>query len=356
MVAMAVVSYAGGISVSGVVNGKNLYQSISLYYINNDFVTTTTIAPDGKFNLTADIAGTESFYLLFTGTNGLKRQLLSVFAPGDDINIILESSYTDLMIKEVSGSDDMSLIKKYYELNGVFQTDSRALEREYEKAETVDRPAVQQKYFARYQTYSNDLERILLAKKSLLASILIEYVEFAKDFKAHKSTFTTLYNSLQPKYGNTLVVKEVENRVTNPIEVGKPAPEIEGVTPDGRTIKLSDLKGKYVLIDFWASWCRPCRAENPNVVAAYNKYKSKKFDVFSVSLDADASAWKNAIEADGLVWGNHVCTLKRWSCPIARKYRVNSIPFSLLIGPDGKIIATGLRGEALQTKLAELLK
>jgi len=356
MLAMAVVSYAGEVKVNGNVTGKNFYQSVSLYYINNDFVTTVPVSPDGKFTLTAGIPATESFYLLFNGENGLKRQLLAVFSPGDKVDITFESTYTELKFSYVNGSADMALMKRYYDSNSQLQADLRSIEKEYEKAEAADRPAIQQKAILRYQTFSQELEKMLLSNKTLLSSILIEFAEFSNEYKDHKSTFTTLYTSLQPKYGNTLVVQKVEDMVTNPIEIGKKAPEIEGTTADGESVKLSDLKGKYVLIDFWASWCRPCRAENPNVVAAYNKYKSKKFDVFSVSLDADETVWKNAIKADGLAWNNHVCSLKRWNCPIARKYRVNSIPFSILIGPDGKIIAIGLRGEALQTKLAELLK
>lgn len=349
-------SYAGEVKVNGVINGKNFFQNVSLYYINNDFVTTAPVSPDGKFNLTADISATESFYLLFKGTNGLKRQIIAVLSPGDNIDIVFESTYAANIIKEVKGSADMTLIKSYYDKNLPLQDDLKAIQNEYDKAEAIDRPAVQQKFYTRYQVYSQELEKMLIANKTLLASILIEFAEFNSDFSTHKATFKTLYTALQPKYGNTLVMREIGEKIVNPIEVGNPAPDIEGVTPDGKTIKLSSLKGKYVLVDFWASWCRPCRGENPNVVAAYNKYKGKKFDVFSVSLDSDASSWKNAIEADGLVWKNHVCTFKRWNCPIARAWRVNSIPFSVLIAPDGKIVAISLRGEALQTKLADLIK
>lgn len=136
------------------------------------------------------------------------------------------------------------------------------------------------------------------------------------------------------------------------LEPGNEAREI-ALQDTGRvdTLRLSDLKGKVVLIDFWASWCRPCRAENPNVVRLYHKYNADGFEVFSVSLDADLARWKQAIQADGLVWPYHVSDLKKWGCVAARDYAVSSIPFTVLIDREGKIIATKLRGEALENQL-----
>ena len=133
-----------------------------------------------------------------------------------------------------------------------------------------------------------------------------------------------------------------------------PAPEIAQTDTAGLVRKLSDLKGKVVLIDFWASWCGPCRKENPTVVAAYKKYRDKGFEIFSVSLDQDRSRWIAAIQQDGLIWSNHVSDLKYWQNEAAGKYGVSSIPRTVLVDKNGIITNHNLRGEALENKLKEI--
>jgi thiol-disulfide isomerase/thioredoxin len=133
-----------------------------------------------------------------------------------------------------------------------------------------------------------------------------------------------------------------------------PAPEITQADTSGKMLKLSNMKGKVVLLDFWASWCGPCRRENPNVVKLFNKYKAKGFDIFSVSLDQDRDRWIKAINDDGLLWTSHVSDLKFWQNEAARTYGVSSIPSTVLIDKDGLIIARNLRGEQLENKLKQL--
>ena len=159
--------------------------------------------------------------------------------------------------------------------------------------------------------------------------------------------------SFVEEYHEEISVDE-QNKVLN---IGDKAPDIKLSDPEGKTRSLSDLKGKIVLIDFWASWCRPCRMENPNVVKAYDKFKDAKFkkakgfEIFSVSLDRNKTDWVRAIESDNLKWDNHVSDLKFWQSEAARIYNVNGIPATFLIDEEGTIIAKNLRGGTLESTL-----
>lgn len=146
---------------------------------------------------------------------------------------------------------------------------------------------------------------------------------------------------------------KVEEEINEVVGIGTVAPEIELPTPDGDTLKLSSFKGKYVLLDFWASWCRPCRIENPHLVKAYQKYQDKGFEIFQVSLDKKRESWVNAIEKDQLNWPQ-VSDLKYWHSEPAKLYKVQAIPANFLIDKKGRIVARNLRGDALEAKLSEI--
>ena len=139
------------------------------------------------------------------------------------------------------------------------------------------------------------------------------------------------------------------------LEVGGTAPDFTAMTPEGDTLSLHQVKGKLKLLDFWASWCNPCRQENPNILKLYQKYQSKGLEIISFSLDNDPRAWKKAIEEDGMVW-KHFSDLKAQGSPIASMYNLMSIPYTLLLDENNKIVGKNLRGAQLQKKVAELLK
>ena len=173
--------------------------------------------------------------------------------------------------------------------------------------------------------------------------------------------YSDLYKSLDaglskkfPKDKNVIMFHEVVERMLS-TNIGQFAPEISLPSPDGKEIALSSLKGKLVLIDFWASWCGPCRKEMPNVVKIYSKFKNKGFEIYGVSLDQDKEKWMEAITKDGINWPQ-VSDLKYWDNVAAKIYNVQGIPYTVLIDKDGKIIAKNLRGQELEKKIAEVLK
>ncbi|MEY8849270.1 redoxin domain-containing protein [Psychroserpens sp. XS_ASV72] len=183
------------------------------------------------------------------------------------------------------------------------------------------------------------------------------------------SRIESAFNSLNEDLKNSaaasifktkLQVKKVEIEALNATQIGKVAPNFSAPTPEGKTLSLNEVKGKLTLIDFWASWCKPCRRENPNVVKVYNKYHDKGLEIISVSLDGTRTqrepkqAWIKAIEDDKLTW-SHVSNLNYFDDPVAKMYNITSIPATFLLDENGTIVAKNLRGDALEQKVAEYL-
>jgi len=212
--------------------------------------------------------------------------------------------------------------------------------------------------FYKYQ----NAQQSFIAENPNSAALLpvISTIDAENDFATYESIIKQLVESfkespaVQNANANYLQMKAKKD-AANLLAPGKVAPDFEELKTDGKTkMKLSDLRGKVVLIDFWASWCGPCRKENPNVVKTYEKYKASGFTVMSVSLDRDKAAWLAAIEKDNLTWPHHVSDLGHWSSKVPQMYGVKGIPFTVLIDQEGKIIKTNLRGPDLEAELKKI--
>lgn len=215
--------------------------------------------------------------------------------------------------------------------------------------------SLEKPYMALVQSHNKYLQNFIEKNTGSLTSLAAIQQLQIEEFLP---TYIKLDEGLFAKYPNSAYIKNFHASVAaqKKLAVGTPAPDITMETPDGKQLSLSSLKGKVVLIDFWASWCGPCRAENPNVVKAYNKYSPKGFDIYSVSLDKDKDKWIAAIAKDKLTWKNHVTDYKAWQSPVVPLYNFNGIPYNVLLDKDGNIIAKNLRGEDLEKKLSEVLK
>lgn len=291
--------------------------------------------------------------------NFYNRQVLNLILYKSDLKVTVDGS--DMQgTSKIEGSPDIDFIMKVTEiLQGIQQTpEAIELTRQFDEARrSGDQEkivAIQQQYIA-LASEKQGLVAEMIGRQPASLGVINLLQNNVIDRDQHYDTYLQVANKLREEWPEYYHAKQFIALVDGmkATAIGQPAPEIALPNPEGEVVRLSSLQGKYVLVDFWAKWCGPCRAENPNIVRMYNKYKDKGFTVFGVSLDRSREDWLRAIEDDNLTW-THVSDLKYWQSEAARIYNINAIPFSILLDPDGIIIAKNLRGSALDKKLAEI--
>jgi peroxiredoxin len=323
---------------------KNI-DSVRLSPANNNFTFKGKIFDDGGF---------------FKLNVFNKQQVLLLIEGGDRLNVVVEG--TDApnakLQTVIDGSKNMLYYQRLMQHIETLQEKVNAWNQEYAMATNRSDETKQKSIQSQFQIeQKTTIEKIKALFPEMGTSLVALYaVNFLNpdeeiDFLAEVAE-RFAKDKPQSKQAQTFVASVASKRG---LALGAVAPELTLNTPDGKPLQLSTLRGKYVLIDFWASWCGPCRQENPNVVKLYQRFKEKGFEVYSVSLDNDRTRWMNAIQQDRLLW-SHVSDLKGWQSQGASLYQVSAIPQTFLIDREGHIIAKNLRGTALEAKLTEILK
>ena len=295
-------------TANGIENGKKVF--IEVQTETGTLTKDTAVVTDGKFELKGI---TEEIDLGFIRIENEQINLPLILEEGKiEINIVKDSLHKSTL----GGTPNNDKFQK-------FNTESRAISEKVAKFEKDNGPEMQKAQM------SNDTVTI--------NKLLKEYKKFQNEMNDYSKKF------IKENPDAYLSVLLLENFLMR-----------QYLTPEGKTISLKETLGKVTIIDFWASWCGPCRAENPSVVALYNEFHPQGLNIIGVSLDKDAKKWKEAIAKDGLVWP-HVSNLKFWEDPIAKQYNVQSIPATFILDEKGNIVAKDLRGEELRAKVAALL-
>lgn len=309
------------------------------------------ISKKGDFKLSGQLPAKDYYVLRVSENEHLNLILrenadIKVYGDGKNINAF----------NNIIGSEETSNMNAFVnELRAFNQKKDSANAYLQKFPEQVD--AVNQSFSQTYYAF-NALRQKFIAENSNSPALIptLSTIDPAKEFAVYES----VVNQLIAGFDGSPTIEQVkanynqikaQNEAMNFLAPGKMAPDFAQAKIDGTMLKLSDLKGKVVLIDFWASWCGPCRKENPNVVRLYKEYEKQGFTVLSVSLDKTKEPWLAAIEKDGLIWPHHVSDLKFWSNEAAQLYKVTGIPFTVLVDREGRIINTNLRGADLENTL-----
>jgi thiol-disulfide isomerase/thioredoxin len=353
-------------SISGTIDHgsrQNLYlEAMTQRGVVN--IATTQIDEYGKFDLSGNIPGL-GIYQLRLGDQGDELIVLTLL-PDDNITLNA-SKETFVSSPELSGGTWTTAMTEYTPIFSKFHNEQEELQKL--KGTISDEELTRR--FVEIKKPVDDFSRDMMISEPnnpyniVLSSSLTPQMGFEtwdpKNMEILKNVaiaFEETYPGAKMAEAMTQQTAQVEmmynQHLGNSAAVGKTTPDIILPRPNGETLKLSSLRGSYVLVDFWASWCGPCRRENPNVIKLYNQYKDKGFTVYSVSLDENKDAWLGAIASDGLVWPNHVSDLTRWNSPVVKAYQIQGIPHTVLVDPQGKIVDVGLRGAELEQKLNEI--
>jgi thiol-disulfide isomerase/thioredoxin len=286
-------------------------------------------------------------------------QRLNLIIEGPDTIKVYGNGKRLFFESNIVGSEASTEMNNFIRANYVYQARLDSVNN-YLKQNQDKRNEIQQSFMPIYHAFEGEKKQFMARNsKSPALLALLPTFDIQNEFPLYERTV----EGLNAGFGESPTVKRIVKQLEinkekleskKPLSPGSEAKEIALPNPEGDTLRLSDYKGKVVLLDFWASWCGPCRRENPNVVKLYQKYKKDGFEVFSVSLDKSKEGWERAIEQDGLIWEGHVSDLKYWNSAAARKYNVSSIPFTVLIDKEGKIINTRLRGAQLESVLMEI--
>ena len=319
---------------------------------NTGMLAVDTVYADGdstfRFNVAIDEPG---FYRL----NFYDNQYVTLVLDDEDVFVTADGNNSQGEAK-VEGSSDTDYFYALEETMRELQAGANQLNQEYIQARSNGDNAGMQAIEQRYDSLETAVrgkikEQIREMGTSITALYAVNYLDADKDFEFLAELAEKFRQELPDSPYTKDFVSSVEDMRV--LAIGKEAPDIALPNPEGDTINLSSLRGKYVLIDFWAAWCRPCRVENPNVVRMYEKYKDKGFEIYGVSLDRTKEAWVEAIEADNLTW-KHVSDLKYFNSEAAELYSIQAIPATYLLDKEGKIIAKNLRGKSLEDKLEEI--
>ena len=261
----------------------------------------------------------------------------------------------------VSGSEDSEKIKEYNRISNIYTAKNTKLANQYQAeagAKGVNQDSVLKKYLPSFEKNMADLSTEILnfvdKNKNSLAGF---YAAMALDQMKYEKELVAYADGLGNKFKGNQAVEQFKKHMAllKPVSVGHAAPDFSVPGIDGKTIKLSDYKGKYVMLDFWASWCVPCRKENPNVVKLYQQYHPKGLNIVGISLDEDKAAWQKAVNDDRLTWA-HGSELQNFNGPVVQRYQVQAIPSNFIIGPNGNIVAKNITGNDLAAFFAKTFK